>query len=328
MTLVRSFDQNSSTSDGISKSSLTSGCPFWTSRFWTSTVSDGAAEERRGIAPDDVGKAVGRFLDEQAHVRRRQRLCLSADRASFCSLYSPIAACPAGDRPATNFRTSSSTSSSVVPILAALPDVRKRLGELTHGARDASGIAAGDDQRALLAERFLHELNQPFARLQRRRLPFLVLAPTDRRSDATCRSSTRIGSPSGAVIVFAVFAIGSDDAGRLEAQARAEIDDAFRAVALGAEQNVDAIGNQVVVGVGERAVVGVEGREIEVLLRAAARAPRRRLRCGGGRIGARPRAAGRPRRRPCRARASGPAPSGCWRTTARGSASRALVALN
>ena len=40
ITFVRSFVQKSSTSDGMSKSSLTSDRPFCTSRFCTSTASD------------------------------------------------------------------------------------------------------------------------------------------------------------------------------------------------------------------------------------------------------------------------------------------------
>src|SRR6185369_6041720 len=52
-------------------------------------------------------------------------------------------------------------------ILAARPDVRQALGQLGEGAIDAGRVAAGDDERALLAERFLDDLNQPFARLER-----------------------------------------------------------------------------------------------------------------------------------------------------------------
>src|SRR5207244_7649871 len=43
-------------------------------------------------------------------------------------------------------------------VLATRPDVWEPLRELTDGALDAGGIAAGDNQRALLAERPLHDL--------------------------------------------------------------------------------------------------------------------------------------------------------------------------
>ena len=44
--------------------------------------------------------------------------------------------------------------------LPRVPDVRERLGELTDRAVDARGVAARDDERALLAERLLHELDE------------------------------------------------------------------------------------------------------------------------------------------------------------------------
>ena len=59
--------------------------------------------------------------------------------------------------------------------------------------------------------------------------------------------STRIGSLSGAAIAAADFAIGSDDTCGFEAKARGEIDDAGRPVAVGAQQDVNPIRNQVVV---------------------------------------------------------------------------------
>ena len=106
--------------------------------------------------------------------------------------------------------------------------------------------------------------------------------------------STRIGSLSGAVIDFArSCAIGSDTPVDSSPRRAREIDDAVGAVAVGAEQHVDAIGNQVVVGVGERALVRVEGREIEVLFRAAARAGARGGCAAAAAAGGGARAAGR-----------------------------------
>ena len=93
--------------------------------------------------------------------------------------------------------------------------------------------------------------------------------------------STSIGSLAGAVSDFAGPRDRQRDAGGLEAEPRREVDDPFRAVAFGAQQHVDAIRDQVVVGVAERALVRVERREIEGLLRAAARPARRGLRRGG-----------------------------------------------
>ena len=60
-------------------------------------------------------------------------------------------------------------------VLASLPDVRKGRGELVDGTADAGGVAASDDERALLAEGFPDELNEAFTRLQRGRLPLVVL---------------------------------------------------------------------------------------------------------------------------------------------------------
>src|SRR5439155_464811 len=107
--------------------------------------------------------------------------------------------------------------------------------------------------RALLAERLLHELNEPFAGLQRRRLPLLVLDQLIddgmRRADEdedrlAVRSGDRVRRPGDR----------QRHAGRFEAEARRQIDDPVGAVTFRAEEHVDAIRDQVVVGVGERAL--------------------------------------------------------------------------
>ena len=109
--------------------------------------------------------------------------------------------------------------------------------------------------------------------------------------------STRIGSLSGAVIDVAVLAI-ERRAGRFEARRAPRSTIAIRAVAIGAEQDVDAIGNQVVVRSAARHR-SCEGREIEVLLRAAAGACRSRDAGGRRRMPRR-----RPQLRPAAAAAS------------------------
>ncbi len=164
----------------------------------------------------------------------------------------------------------------------------ERLRELTDRAIHAGGVASGDDEGALLAERLPHQLDQPFARLQRRRLPPPALDQLiDDRMRCADQDEDRLAVRRGDR--FRRFRDRQRDAGRFQPEARCEIDDAARAIALGAEQHVDAIRNQVVVGIGERAVVRVEAREIEVVLRAAAGPPRgrRRGRDGGRRSGAR-----------------------------------------
>ena len=137
---------------------------------------------------------------------------------------------------------------------------------------------------------------------------------------------TRIGSLSGAVIDLRGLRDRQRDAGRLEPEARRQIDDRLpsrRRPALSSD--VDAIRNQVVVGVGERAIVGVERREIEVLLRAAARAGSA-LAAVRTRSGGRARSADRRSRSAIRARTRTAAPAPLAYDSAR-FASRAPVAV-
>ena len=184
----------------------------------------------------------------------------------------------------------------------------------TTARADAGRIAAGDDQRALFAERLLDDLNQSFARLQRRRLPFVLLDQLlDERMRRADQDEHRLGRRRGQR--FRGPRDRQRDAGGLEAEARGEIDDPFGAFALrrSAARRRDP-GIRLLSESASAPVVRVERREIEVLFRAAARPARRRLR--RGRLGRAPPAAGRRSPVPIPARASAPAPSARSHTTA------------
>ena len=232
--------------------------------------------------PGDVrGEILVRFLDEHPDACGREILSLQLLR-QFAELVERHRGLPGRRSPGDELPHLLLHIVERRAVFAAGPDVRKPLGELTNGPVDAVGVAARDDERALLSEGLLHQLNQPFAGLERRPFPLVVL---DQRLDNRVRCSDQDED---------WLAVGRDDrlrrfrdrnrhTGRFETEPRREIDDAGRAVAVGAEQHVDAIGNQVVVGVRQSAVVGVERGQIEVFLRAAAGPPRGRLRSGNGR---------------------------------------------
>ena len=138
--------------------------------------------------------------------------------------------------------------------------------------------------------------------------------------------STRIGSLVGRRERLRGARDRQRDAGGLEPEPRREIDDPFRAVALGAQQHVDAIGNQVVVRIGERAVVRVEASRDRS-------SPSRRRRAGARApapppVPAPPLAADRSTPVPIPARAAGSAARARWRTTAAASRRARAVALN
>ena len=240
------------------------------------------ADFRGRLTRDEVDEAIGRLLDEDLDLRGDQILPpqLSGELVQFVEAHRRLSGRRASrdELPDVLFDVVQRRA-----ILAALPDVREGFGELVDGAVHACRVAAGDDERALLAERLLHELNEPFAGLQRRRLPLLVLDQLIddgmRRADEdedrlAVRSGDRVRRPGDR----------QRHAGRFEAEARRQIDDPVGAVTFRAEEHVDAIRDQVVVGVGERAFDRVKGREIEVLFCAAARTTSRRL---GRRLGRR-----------------------------------------
>ena len=172
MTFARSFVQNSSTSGRDLEVVADERRPFCTSRFCTSTVSDRALISRpRPRASTTSAKSVGRLLDEHLHARGREILALQllGDLVELVERSSPP------DRPAIARRRTSAhrlphRRASCGPCRAA-----QMCGNVSASWRTArshaGGVAAGDDERALLAERLLHQLDQPFARLQRRRAP-------------------------------------------------------------------------------------------------------------------------------------------------------------
>ena len=134
MTLVRSFVQNSSTSDAISKSSLIERASFL---HVEGLHVDGQRRrlDRRGrVALDDVGEAVGRLFDEHLHVRGREILPLQlrGDLVQLVEAHRRLA----GRRSARHeFPDVLFHIVERRAVLAALPDVRERLGELDDGAR-------------------------------------------------------------------------------------------------------------------------------------------------------------------------------------------------
>ena len=232
--------------------------------------------DRRGrLFLHRVGEAVGGLLDPHLHARGREVLTLQL-LANLVQLVEAHRRLPgrgaAGEEPAHVLLDIVQRGA----VLAALPDVRERFGELVGGAAQPGGVAAGDDERAFLAERLLHQLDQPFARLQRGGLPLVVLDQLlDDRMRGADQHEDRFGRRRGQR--FRSARDRQRDAGGLEPEPRREVDNPFRAVAFGAQQHVDAVRDQVVVGVGERAFVRVEGREVEVLLGGAAGPARRRL---------------------------------------------------
>ena len=166
-------------------------------------------------------------------------------------------------------------------IFPARPDVGKPLGELRQCAGNAGSIAAGDDDRALLAKRFFDDLDEPFAGLKIGSHPFPgfhqlidygMRCPDHHqvRLGVGCRHDRRR------------LRDGNLDASRLEAKPRRQVDHAVDAVAVSGQQDVNAIRDQIVVGVAERALVRIKRREIEILLRTSAGSSRGRW-CDGRR---------------------------------------------
>jgi hypothetical protein len=163
--------------------------------------------------------------------------------------------------------------------------VRQAFGELTDGPLDTSRVAASHDERGFFPEGLLDDLNEPLARREGRLVPFVRLAQLiEERMRHADDHEDRLALGSGDAPGHLRDRQG--DARGLETEPRREVHDAVGPVAIRGEQDVDAIGNQVVVRVGQRTVDGVERREIEVFLCAAAWAAGRRRRrsvgsCGG-----------------------------------------------
>jgi hypothetical protein len=219
----------------------------------------GGAQALDGFALHERREVVVRLFDEHPHVRRREILSaqLLGDPVDLVQAHLGM----------TRGRSSGHELPDVLfnvverrPVLASRPDVRKLFGQLLQRTGHAGGVAAGDDDGAFLSERFSHHLDQTFAGLERRPRPFLVGdQPVDERMRGADEDEDRLAV--GRRDRLRRLRDRQRDAGGFESQPRGEIDDAGRCVAgfvAGAEDDVDAIGNQVVVGIAERAFVRVE----------------------------------------------------------------------
>ena len=213
-------------------------------------------ESRPPPAADDVGEAVGSVLDEHLHARGREIFAASSE-ASLIELVQAHRGLARRRAPGDELPDLVLHIVERRAILAARPHVRQPFGQLATARAIACRVAAGHDERALLAERLFHELNQSFSGRERGRSHFLSLINCStigmRRSD---QHQDRLAVGGG----DRRRRLGDrlDDAGGLESKSGGEIHDPSRAVAVGAQHDVDAIRNQIVVGVGKRALVRVE----------------------------------------------------------------------